>query len=154
MSWNPLASSDVLNEFTPVEQATLNGLQGAAGNLDAIVANVINAVRGSIVAGGNQLGPVATVPDQLRSEVIAIARWKWLASFPQLKSLQTDARRIAAQDAQALVNLVSSEKADRPRIEIPAAGTAVATQAPVGAVASARPGLRVHRHGYHKLGST
>lgn len=153
MAWNPIAEADVLNEFTPVEQATLAGLQ-ATDSLPGILTNVVNAVRGNIVAGGNQLGPVGTIPDQLRSEVIAIARWKWLNSFPTLKSMQTATRKDAAKESQDLLNLIASNKADRPRVEIPDTGTAIVTKAPVGGVGVARPGRRLDTHGYGKIGST
>jgi hypothetical protein len=115
---------------------------------------VVNAARGNIVAGGNQLGPAGTIPDQLRSEVIAIARWKWLNSFPQIKSMQTAARKDAAKEAQDLLNLVASNKADRPRVEIPDGSTAIPTKSPVGAVGIVRPGQKLDTHGYGKIGST
>ena len=153
MSWNTIAEADVLNEFTPVEQVTLAGLQ-ASDSLPGILTNVVNAARGNIVAGGNQLGPAGTIPDQLRSEVIAIARWKWLMAFPQIKSMQTEGRKNAAKEAQDLLNLVASNKADRPRVEIPDTGTAIATKSPVGAVGLVRPGQKLDTHGYGKIGST
>jgi len=154
MSWNTIATAEVLNEFTQAEQATLANIQGGGSSLAGILTNVVNAARGSIVAGGNQLGPDHTIPDQLRSEVIALARWKWLNSFPQMKNLQTPARKDAATEAQDLLNLVASNKADRPRVELPAGGTAIATAAPVGAVGIVRPGRWVNTSGYGKIGQT
>ena len=154
MSWQTIGTADVLNEFTAQEAATLNNIQGTTEALAGIIANVVRAIRGSVVAGGNQLGPINTVPDQLRSEVIAIARWEWLTSFPALKAMQTAARKDAATEAKDLLNLIASNQADRPRVEIPDAGTAASTVAPTGAVAVARPGMHVHRHGYGKIGST
>lgn len=153
MAWNLIAEADVLNEFTPIEQATLQGIQ-ASDSLTGILSNVVNAARGNIVAGGNQLGPDGTVPDQLRSEIIAIARWKWLISFPVLKSMQTSVRKDAAKDAQDLLNLVASQSPSRPRVELPDAGTAVATVAPVGGVSVVRHGKCVHRDQFDRLGET
>ena len=141
MPWNPIAESDVLNEFSPLEQATLAGLK-AVDSLPGILVNVLNAARGNISAGGNQLGPAGTIPDQLRSEVVAIARWKWVNSFPQIKSIQTAARKDAAKEAQDLLNLVASSKPDRPRVEVPETGTAIIAPAPLGGVQLAKRGKR------------
>jgi hypothetical protein len=79
-------------------------------------------VRGSIKAGGNQLDFTSdtTIPDQLADETIAIARWRWLSSFPALKAFKTDERKKANDDALALLERISSQSADRPRVELPA----------------------------------
>ena len=66
MSWNAVSANDVLFEMTPVEQATLNGIQGSTANLTAIIDNVVNAARGQISGGGNLLGPAGTIPDQVQ----------------------------------------------------------------------------------------
>ena len=118
-TWSTIQATEVLEEFTPAETATLNNIQGAATNLAGILNRVVAAVRGSIQAGGNPLGDAATIPDQLRGEVVALARWKWLASFPQLKSLQTPARKEAADKADDLLKLIASQKSDRPRVAGP-----------------------------------
>lgn len=119
--WNQITDDDVLIEFTPAEKAMLNNIQGGAGNLPKILSKVIGKVRGSIKAGGNQLDMTsdATIPDQLSDETIAIARWRWLSSFPALKSLKTDERKKANDDAMALLERISSQAADRPRVELP-----------------------------------
>jgi len=147
MAWNSIAAADVLAEFTPVEQATLQNIQGATGNLAGILTNVVNAARGAIVAGGNQLDQAGTIPDQLREDVIAIARWKWLISFPALKNLQTDQRKEAATEAQKRIDGVSAGK---PKIEIPA--NPIATKSPVGGVGIARTGKTVSN--FDRLGSS
>ena len=115
--WSTIATTDILSEFTPQEQVSLNAIQGVSTALAAILSRVVNAARDSILAGGNPISPTAaTIPDQVRTEIIAIARWKWLISFPQLKNLQTDARKQAAADAEALLQLIASQKSDRPRV--------------------------------------
>lgn len=131
MPWNTIATKDVLTEFTPAEQAVLNGIQGGTQNLAAVLAKVINKVRGQIRAGGNQVDmtSMVTVPDQLMEEVIAIARWKWLNSFPALKSFKTDDRKQAAADAEMRLKDISSQKPDRERTEFPA--TTDATPVPI-----------------------
>lgn len=119
--WNEITDADVLNEFTPAEKAMLNNIQGGAGNLALVLTKVIGKVRGSIKAGGNQLDPssATTIPDQLADETIAIARWRWLSSFPALKAFKTDERKKANDDALALLMQISSQAADRPRVELP-----------------------------------
>lgn len=99
MAWNNLTTAEVLQEFTPAEQVTLQGIQGATGNLADILLRAIQSARGAISAGGYELGSGVTIPDQLRGEVIAIARWRWLISFPQLKVMQTAERKAANDEA-------------------------------------------------------
>jgi hypothetical protein len=131
MAWKEIKTQDVLNEFTPAEQAVLENIQGNAGNLAAILTKVIGKVRGSIKAGGNQLDFTTdqTIPDQLADETIAIARWRWLSSFPALKALKTEERKKANDDALALLERISSQATDRPRVELPAVTDA--TPAPI-----------------------
>lgn len=147
MAWSTIAADEVLQEFTPQEKAALETIQGASTQLAAILARVVNSARGNILAGGNVLDATAsTIPDQLRTEIIALARWKWLTSFPQLKSLQTDARKQAADDAQALLQLIASRKPERPRVEQPD-GTS-----PVGGVTLL--GSHDDAHPFDDLGTT
>jgi len=117
MSWNTIQADDVLAEFTPVEAATLQSIQGASDRLAGVLLNSVNQTRGSIAAGGYGLDAAGTVPDQLRSDVIAIARWRWLISFPQMKSMQTDARKAAFEDAIKRLDLVGNQKVN---VEAPA----------------------------------
>lgn len=117
MSWSTIAATEVLQEFTPQEQAALNAIQGASTQLAAILARAVNAARGHIIAGGNATGPDGTIPDQVRSDVIAIARWQWLISFPQLKALQTDARKAANDEAQKTLKEINRKEI---KVEIPA----------------------------------
>jgi hypothetical protein len=121
MPWNEINDADVLSEFTPAEEAVLNNIQGGKGRLPGILSKVIGKVRGSIKAGGNQLDFTSetTIPDQLADETISIARWRWLSSFPALKSLKTDERKKANDDAMALLERISSQAADRPCVELP-----------------------------------
>ena len=127
MPWNTIADTDVLNEFTPQEKAALNGIQGGTANLATVLAAVVLQLRGSIAAGGYTLDPASAVsiPDQLRGDVIALARWRWLVSLPQLKNLQTDARKTAAADAEKKFNEVANQKLN---IESPVAAAVPAAR--------------------------
>jgi len=121
MPWSTITLQDVLDEFTPLETATLQALQGSTTPLPGILAKTLKKVRSAINAGGNQLDQTGlTVPDSLVDEVIAIARWRWLSSFPALKSLKTTERKEAADNAMKLLERLSSQDADRPRTELPA----------------------------------
>ena len=153
MSWNTIATDDVLNEFTPAEQAQLQNIQGGTGQLPAIIDKTVRRVRGMIKAGGNMLDQsAATSPDQLAEETIALARWQWLSAFPGLKALKTDERKQASVDAQKILRAIASNQPHRPRVELPA--TVDMTSAPTNAVALVRPGRRVHTHTFDHLAET
>jgi len=131
--WNLIETDDVLTEFTPAEQAALQNIQGAATGLAAILAKVVSRMRSQIKAGGNQLdmtGP--TIPDSLQEEAVAIARWRWLNSFPALVAFKTRERQDAYGAAQKTMAAISSDQPGRPRVELPA--IADTSAAPVDAV--------------------
>jgi len=86
--WSSIASAEVLAQFTPAERAVLNNIQAinptATTTMDGILASAVATARGCIAAGGNPLDLAGTIPDQIRQDVISIARWRWLTSFPHL----------------------------------------------------------------------
>lgn len=130
MSWSTLATSEILEQFTPAEQATLQAIQGADTNLPAIAGRAVRAARGTIAAGGNPLGAADTIPDQVRDDVIAIARWTWLTSFPALKAFQTKDRKDAHDNGRTRLDAIA---AGRVRVERPENGddATVPTQRPM-----------------------
>lgn len=137
MAWNTIATSDVLNEFTPAEQAALQGIQGATTELAAVLGRVVAKMRSQIKAGGNQLDMTGlTIPDGLQEEAVAITRWRWLNSFPALAALKTKERKDAYELATATMKVVSSNEPNRPRTELPA--IADPTAAPVDGIQVAR----------------
>jgi hypothetical protein len=153
MSWSPLSTQDVLNEFTAAEQAVLQNIQPGTNELAAILDKTVKRVRSMIKAGGNMLDQSAlTIPDQLAEETIALARWTWLSSFPALKALKTPERQQAAKDARDYLKEIATNKPERPRVELPA--VADATAAPTNAVAQVRRGRRIHTHSFDHLGET
>ena len=119
MGWKTITAEDVLSEFTPQEQAVLAGLQGANEALPGIVGRVINAVRGAIRAGGYALGEDGAIPDQFESDVISMARWRWLVAFPQLQRLQTPERQAAHDQSVARLDTVARQRVS---VEPPAPG--------------------------------
>jgi len=150
MSWSTIAEADVLSEFNSAEQTAIVAQQGAIDNLGAILTRVVNATRSSVLAGGGQQDQPGTVPDQLREEVIAIARWRWIISLPKIdETLQSESRKQAYVDAVARLDKVAEGKI---KIEVPS--TPIATTAPTNAVAVPRPGVCVDIHGFKHMASS
>ncbi len=150
MSWSVITESEVLEEFNPKEQALIANIQNAADNLAPILQRVVNAARACVVAGGSQVDQPGTIPDQLRMDVISIARWKWLISLPQVnETLQSANRKNAHDDAMKRLDDVAAGKI---KIELPA--NPVMQDAPVNAVATPRPGRRVNVEGFDRMGTS
>lgn len=137
MSWSAITADEVLEEFNPREQAKINELQGSEDNLDSILGRVVNMVRGCVTAGGGRVDQPGTVPDQLREDVIAIARWRWIISLPASddKTLQSDARKAAHDDAMKRLDKVSAGDI---KVELPAAPVATASPSNAIEVASSQ----------------
>ena len=109
MAWTTPSIDDVLSELAPAEASALKAIAGG-DYIAPILDRAVNAARGAIRAGGYELGPNGTIPDQLSADVVAIARWRCLTKYPQLKTLQTPDRKDAAKDAQARLDLVANQK--------------------------------------------
>lgn len=133
MSWSTIDASEVLEQFTPQEQVSLQTIQGNSTALASILLKAVKSARAYIDAGGNQLDAEGTIPDQFRQEVIDIARWRWLVSFPKLKQLQTDERKDAYTDALKTLRSVSKKNSEY-RVELPAAATAETNPSPVNSI--------------------
>jgi hypothetical protein len=151
MPWNNITTDDLMSQFNAQERSVLANLQGGADSLAPILANTVLKVRGACVAGGSQVGPNGTVPDQLKIETIGLTLWFWLNSFVKIPALQTDGRKRNYTDAQAALAQVSRGEI---KIEIPLNGTALSNPAPVNAAATVRRGRRVHERDYDGLSTT
>lgn len=154
MSWREITTNDVLGYFTPAEQAMLQNILQQADTLSPKITDCVGSVRGFISAGANQLdgASLVSIPDQLRPQTIAYIAWEWLSSFPGLEKFKTKDRQDRAADARSLMSEIGSQKADRPRVELP--DTPLAKPAPVGAVQIARRGVRVNRRGIERMGGS
>jgi hypothetical protein len=148
MPWNALATTDVTAEILPDEVAALNIIQGSTSILAGILGNVIAEVQASILVGGNQIGPVGTVPDQIREDAIAIVRWRWFASLPKT-DLQSDFRR--QQYAEAVKRLENIRKGSE-KVEIPLNPQNVT--GPSFRMEMIRRGHRLDTHSFDTLGET
>ena len=134
--WNSISPDEI--DFLPDELNALETIEGSRGALAGILMRTINAARGTIQAAGNRLGPEDTVPDQIRQEIINIARWVWLVSFPAAKTLATPERQKLHDQARETIANIASCKV---RVEVPL--QTVQTPSPNNAAALLRPGRRV-----------
>jgi hypothetical protein len=120
MSWEILTTEDVLSEFTIAEAASIRTLQGSGSgsglpfaNIDFIVVNVTDEVRGYIAAGGyalDQTSDPRTIPISLFEDAIAIARWRLLIATPSFRQLQTEERRLAFEAALKKLALIAAQQ--------------------------------------------
>lgn len=135
MSWATITSEEVLSEFTPNEHTVIEAISGSTTALDSILERAVNSARGSMLAGGNRLAAEGTVPDQIRPEIIAIARWRWITSLPKSgMALATEARKDAAREAMELLKDIA--RGDL-KVELPATAITAATPDNAIEVASA-----------------
>ena len=148
MPWNTLASTDVTAEILPDEITVLNAVQGSTAILPTILATCLAEIQASILVGGNQIGPVGSIPDQIRSDAIAFVRWKWFCSLPKT-DLQSDFRKAQYEEA---VRRFGRIREGEERTEIPTAPQN--TVGPSNRSEIARPGTRVGECGWSKLGET
>jgi hypothetical protein len=110
MAWITPTSDDVLSEFTPTEQETINSLV-ADDTMGTIVSRSVMEVRDFIRSGDYGLDADPTkIPGGLVNDLISIARWRFLISVPQFKQLQTDERKALYTDALAKLNLIAAQK--------------------------------------------
>jgi hypothetical protein len=148
MPWNALATTDITAEILPDEVAMINAIQGGSGMLDTVLASVTAEIQAQILVGGNQIGQTGTVPDQIRSDAIALVRWKWFCSLPAT-SLQSDFRKAQYEAAQERLEKIRTGKE---KVEIPANPQAVT--GPSFRVETVRRGARVDERGLGKIGET
>lgn len=109
-NWNIFTEADVLKEFTPGERATLNNIQGATNGLPDICTDVIAEFRQAISDAGTDISgaTAGTIPAGFKAKAVALARWRWLISIPQAKSMQTPERKDAAEKAEELIKDIAS----------------------------------------------
>jgi len=109
MPWRKITTNDC--KFTPAELATLNNIQGGADGLAKRLADVVGEFIGSMNAAGYPTVADGRVPDQLRGHILARTQWLFLTDFPALKSMQTDGRKKAAEDAEKLLEKIAQREA-------------------------------------------
>ena len=119
MSWVTLTEAKFLAQCTGAETNALKSAALAAGQTEPLtetLANIVQQVRGYVAANSaNRLGDGVTVPQELLSAAVAMARYVALNRLP-VKSLLTDTRITEYKDALTLLRDVA---AGRFRIEQP-----------------------------------
>lgn len=112
MTWQSLTGADVLDGLTPHEQKTLENIQGATSALPNHTGRVALEFRQAISDAGTSLGTTAegTMPPGFLAHAAALARWRWLISLPQAKTMQTAERKEAAEKAEQLIADIASGK--------------------------------------------
>jgi hypothetical protein len=118
MGWISLTEADVRTKLSGPELTALQGAALAPGQtspLAAIVAEVAAEVRGHVAAAGRPLAAGSTIPARLQRAALALIRFE-LASRLPVAALMTEARTMAANDAQALLRRVADGafEVDRP----------------------------------------
>ena len=146
--WNPLATADIQAEILPDEVTMLNTVQGGATILATILSTMTAEIQAQILVGGNQIGQPGTIPDQIRSDAIALIRWKWFCSLPKT-DLQSDFRKAQYEEA---VKRMEQIRQGKEKVEIPSQPQIVA--GPSFRVETVRTGVRVSEHGFGKIGET
>jgi hypothetical protein len=148
MPWNTLAPTDITAEILPDEITMLNTIQGSSSILATILATMTAEIQAQILVGGNQIGQPGTIPDQIRSDAIALVRWKWFCSLPKT-DLQSDFRRAQFDEA---VKRMEKSRDDKEKVEIPAQPQSVT--GPSFRMEAIRRGHRLGTHSFDKLGET
>lgn len=108
MAWVAITERDIIDEFSESERAAHDRLKNSDA-LANILARVVNRFRGAILAGGGSCGTAGTLPDSLHGEAIALARWRYLLSLPNVgTAIQSEPRKEEAQRAVDLLKRIES----------------------------------------------
>jgi hypothetical protein len=146
--WNTLATTDITAEILPDEVTALNTIQGSTTILSTILSTMVAEIQAQILVGGNQIDQPGKVPDQIRSDAIALVRWKWFCSLPKT-DLQSDFRRAQYDEA---VKRMTKIREGKEKVEIPAQPQSVT--GPSFRMEAIRRGHRLGTHTFDKLGET
>lgn len=106
MSWITLSTDDVKRSVTGAELTALQTAALSAGQSDpftAILSDVIKEARGYVAAcAENTLGDGLTIPEELKGAVLARVRFEAFTRLPLGRSLLTDDRVKANDNATRL----------------------------------------------------
>lgn len=109
MPWLPLTPNHLLESLAAPELTALRTSQTAAGQADPvpeILARTAAEIQG-YVGVRYEVGQPGTIPDQLLSTAIALARWRLLGRLP-VRALATENRRQEYTDALAQLRDVAA----------------------------------------------
>jgi phage gp36-like protein len=116
MSWITLTPEAVKSQLSAVEIAALANYlaPGQSDPTPDLVARTASEVRGYVAAHyGTQVGVSGTIPEELESAAVSLARWRLLgrlATGKVAQVLMTDARRKDYEDAVQQLRDVAAGK--------------------------------------------
>jgi phage gp36-like protein len=115
--WIPLTPQHITESLSGLELTSLRTLQLAPDQADPIpeaIARTTTQVNGYVAAfHGTSVGQAGTIPEELLSSAIAIARWRIIGRLsvgPAAKLFATDNRRKEYEDAIAELKDVAAGK--------------------------------------------
>lgn len=104
-NWRTITGLEI---FSAEERAQSDVLSNAGATIEGELQGVVNEARDCIQAQGTVLGPVGTIPDQIRQHVAAIAVWRSLGKLPGLDALMTKARQEMHDEGARKLEAVAS----------------------------------------------
>lgn len=109
MAWSTVSVADFIAEgFNSSERAAVQTAAGGDDGLEEILTAGIAEWRSAINAADVELdADITKVPPNVRRHLIAISRWQLLIKFPALRSMQTDARKEAADRAEDALQAIA-----------------------------------------------
>ncbi len=113
MAWIPLTAAHINESLAAPELQALRTLQLVPDQADPVpeaIERTTFEVRGYVAAyHGTAVGQPGTIPEELLSAAIAIARWRLIGRFP-VKTMASDNRRKEYEDAIAQLRDVAAGK--------------------------------------------
>lgn len=116
MSWIKLTPAHLDSALSAPELTALRSLQLSPGQKDPVPQAILRTcteVHGYVGAAGIQVGEAGTVPEELLSSAIAIARWRIIGRLSvgtAAKLFATENRRQEYADAMAQLKDVATRK--------------------------------------------
>lgn len=109
IAWVTLSAAEFVTEgFSPTERTAVAAAAGA-DDVAAVLSAAIAEWRGVISAAGNEIDATeGTIPPSCRRYIIAQVRWQVLIKLSQLKQIQTDERKAAADQAEEALNAIAA----------------------------------------------
>ena len=111
MPWIPLTEAHLLEGLAAAEVTALRSIQTAPGQADPFpeaIERTCLEVQG-YVGTRYQVGQAGTIPDQLLSSAIAIARYRLIGRLPS-RAMSTEHRRKEYEDAIKQLEAVAAGK--------------------------------------------
>lgn len=108
MDWVAISVADFVTEgFSATERTAIEAAAGAGG-ITALLTAAVAEWRGVIDAAGHELDADTTkIPPSCRRYIISQVRWSLLLTLSQLKQLQTEERKAAADSAEEVLRAIA-----------------------------------------------